>query len=144
MKKSMFLMILLALLLAACGGSSSESGAENTTLTVGEKTYTVDDLKALPPTEAVFNDVTYVGVVLSDLLADAGVDASGLTAVKAIASDGYSMNYEPALFTRSDVILAYAQADGPLTDDDGTFRMVLPGEEGKLNVRQLVEIQAVP
>jgi len=142
MKKSMFWIIVLALLLAACGGSESE--AATTTLTIGEKTYTVDDLKAIPQTESTFNDVTYVGVVLSDLLADAGIDASGMTAVKAIASDGYSMNYEPALFMRPDVILAYAQVDGPLTADDGTFRMVLPGEEGKLNVRLVAELQVVP
>ena len=142
----MFCIIILVLLLAACasGGSEESSVATTTTLTVGEKTYTVDNLKALPQTEATFNDVTYVGVLLSDLLADAGIDASGLTAVKAVATDGYSMNYEPALFMRPDVILAYAQVDGPLSADDGTFRMVLPGEEGKLNVRQVAELQTVP
>jgi len=78
------------------------------------------------------------------LLTDAGIDAQSLKALKAIASDGYSVNYEPALFLREDVILAYAKADGPLDGDDGAFRMVLPGEEGKLNVRMIVEIQAVP
>ena len=143
MKKNMFWIIILALLLTACGTGSSENVAQTTSLTIGDKSYSVDDLKALPQTKSTFNDVDYVGVVLSDLLADAGVEVDGLKAVKVIASDGYSMNYEPAIFTRADVILSYAQADGPLTEEDGLFRMVLPGEEGKLNVRQVAEIQAV-
>jgi len=32
-------------------------------------------------------------------------------------------------------------ADGALAGDNGTFRMVLPGEEGKLNVRMLAELE---
>ena len=144
MKKNMFLMVMLALLLVACTGSSESSVNTNNVLTVGEKTYSAEALKALPQTKAAFNDIDYVGVALSDLLADTGVDIGGLTAIKAVASDGYKVNYEPGILMRADVILAYAQADGPLTADDGTFRMVLPGEEGKLNVRDVVEIQVVP
>jgi hypothetical protein len=33
------------------------------------------------------------------------------------------------MFEHKAVILAYVQADGALSDDDGNFRMVLPGEE---------------
>jgi hypothetical protein len=40
------------------------------------------------------------------------------------------------------MILAYAQADGPLSEEDGAFRVVLPGAEGKQNPRMVVEIQA--
>jgi hypothetical protein len=58
-----------------------------------------------------------------------------------IASDGFSVNYDPALFQREDVIVAYQTADSVLAAEDGSFRMVLPGEEGKLNVRMLAEIQ---
>ena len=32
---------------------------------------------------------------------------------------------------------------GDLTADDGSFRMVLPGAEGKLNVRMMVELQVI-
>jgi hypothetical protein len=42
-----------------------------------------------------------------------------------------------------EVIVAYARADGDLSAEDGSFRMVLPGAEGKLNVRMLVELQGI-
>lgn len=144
MKKNIILFVLLALMLTACGGAEESASGSSDLLNVGEKSYTVADLESLPQTEAVFNEVSYLGVSINDLLADGGIDSSSLKVVKAIASDGFSQNYEPELFKRDDVIVAYALADGPMTTDDGTFRMVLPGEEGKLNVRQLSEIQAVP
>ena len=64
--------------------------------------------------------------------------------VKAVAADGFSANYDASLFQKADSLVSYAQADGPLSADDGTFRIVMPGQEGKLNVRQLVEIQIIP
>jgi DMSO/TMAO reductase YedYZ molybdopterin-dependent catalytic subunit len=131
-------------MLTACGSDEDASLEGSAVLTVGEKSYSVADLESLPQTEAIFNEMAYVGVSLSDLLADAGLDLSSLQAVKVIAADGYNQNYEPDLFSRPDVIVAYALADGPMTADDGAFRMVLPGEEGRLNVRHLVEIQGVP
>ena len=147
MKKALALILILGVFLTACSTNSSTGGGDGT-LTVSDgstqKTYTTDDLKALSPIEAEFNEVTYLGVPVSVLLQDAGIDSNSLKAVKAVASDGYSMNYEPALFLREDVLVAYAQADGPLSEEDGTFRMVLPGEEGKLNIRFLTEIKAVP
>lgn len=142
------LAVLLSLLsLVACGGSGvPEDMPDELVVTDGttSKSYTVADLEALPVTESTFNDVTYKGVTLSLLLADAGFDATTLRAVKAVAADGYSMNYDPALFQRADVLVAYATATGSLVEDDGVFRMVLPGEEGKLNVRMLGEVRAVP
>jgi hypothetical protein len=146
MKKIIFV-LLICLLLTGCA-SSSTPAAKGDVLTVGDgstsKTYTVESLKSLPSTQAAFNEVNYIGVSLVALLKDAGIDASKVKSVKVVASDGYSMDYGPDLFMREDVIVAYAQANGPLTKDDGAFRMVLPGEEGKLNVRQLVEVKAAP
>lgn len=147
MKKTILLLLVLGLAIAACSGGSQATSSENLlTVSDGDNQiqYSVEDLKALQPAESMFNDTSYIGVTLAALLSDAGIDTDGLTAVKAIASDGYSVNYEPALFLRDDVILAYARTDGPLAEDDGAFRMVLPGEEGKLNVRMIIEIQAVP
>jgi hypothetical protein len=147
MKKALAFVLILVIFLTACSSSSSTSGGDGT-LTVGDgsnqNSYTVDDLKALSSVEAEFNEVAYLGVPVAVLLQDAGIDANSLKAVKAVASDGYSMNYEPTIFLRDDVLVAYAQADGPLSEDDGTFRMVLPGEEGKMNIRFLIEIKAVP
>lgn len=109
-----------------------------------EKIYTVEDLKKLGEQQAAFRDINYLGVSLGVLLKDAGFDPQTLKAVKATAVDGFSVNYEPALFNKEDTLVAYARVDGPLAEDELPFRMVLPDQEGKLNPRQLVEIVAIP
>ena len=146
MKPTRVLFILIAVLLAACSSAASDGDVTKIVVTDGtsEKAFSLSDLEKMPVTESIFNEVTYVGVMLSMLLEEAGFSPADLSAVKASASDGYSVNYDPALFTREDVIVAYATVDGDLTEDDGTFRMVLPGEEGKLNLRFLVELKVIP
>lgn len=149
MKKLVVLSLVLIVLLVSCAaGGETAVSTDTPVLTVGDgqtqKTYTAADLEELAPAEASFKDVTYTGVLLTTLLEDSGFPVSSLKAVKAVASDGYSVNYDLAQIQKDDVIVAYAQADGPLAEEDGAFRMVLPEEEGKLNVRMLVEIQAVP
>lgn len=147
MKVQWIFWLLLVSMLAACGGAAGPvEVSDSLTVTDGTttKTYTADDLAGLPVTESSFLEVGYKGVALGDLLRDAGFDPAALKAVKAVASDGYSVNYDPALFQRADVLVAYAQADGPLTADDGMVRMVIPDAEGKLNVRMLSKIEAVP
>jgi hypothetical protein len=146
MRKIVFWILALALLLAGCAQATPTPAGEALKVTDGktEKSYTAADLKALGASEASFKGVAYVGVPLSALLQDAGFDPATLSAVKATASDGFSVNYEPALFNKEDTLVAYAGKDGPLSAEDGTFRMVLPDQEGKLNPRQLVEIRAIP
>ncbi len=142
------IVILLAILLAACGSSeeaaeSAQSAGGSATLTVGSQSFTAADLEAMPQTQSAFSDVTYLGVSVTELLSAAGYDLASLKAVKAVASDGYSVNYDVSQLSAENVIVAYAQADGPLSADDGDFRMVLPDQEGKLNLRMLVELQVV-
>lgn len=146
MKRFLLVTFILVLTLTACASQSQESAGPVLKVSDGnvEKTYTVDDLKSLGESQADFKGVTYIGVSLTVLLADAGIDATTLTAVKAVASDGFTANYESALYSREDTLVAYATVDGPLSEEDGFFRMVLPNEEGKLNPRQLVEIIAIP
>jgi len=146
MKSRIFTFLIIALVLTACSSMHSEGDGNLVVVTDGtsEKNFSVSDLEKMPVTESTFNEVTYIGVKLSTLLEEAGFSPGDLSAVKASASDGYSVNYDPPLFTREDVIVAYATVDGDLTEDDGTFRMVLPGEEGKLNVRFLVELKVIP
>ena len=149
MKRGALALVVMALVILACGsasGSVPEEMPQALLVTDGttEKSYSVADLEALPASESAFNEVAYKGVSLAVLLADAGFDAGALRAVKAVAADGYSVNYDPALFQRPDVLVAYATADGPLAEEDGTFRMVLPGQEGKLNVRLLAELRVTP
>lgn len=146
MKRFLIVTFVIALALSACAPQTQDPAAPVLKVSDGnvEKTYTADDLKALEASQADFKGVTYVGVKLTVLLADAGIDPNALTIVKAVASDGFTANYESALYTREDTLVAYATVDGPLGEEDGSFRMVLPDQEGKLNPRQLVEIIAIP
>jgi hypothetical protein len=148
MKKLLMVLVVLTLLVSGCAQSNQAAATNGISLKVGDgkvsKMYTVENLKGMTKTQASFKNVNYVGVKMSDLLTAAGFDPQAVKAVKAVATDGFSVNYEPALFQRADVIVAYQAADGALAAEDGSFRMVLPGAEGKLNVRMLVEIQVVP
>jgi hypothetical protein len=139
--------LVLAFSMVGCAAearSGDQGGQLLLTDGVTEKTFSVADLRNLPETEAVFNDVTYKGVRLATLLEASQIPAADLRAVKVVAQDGFSANYDPPMFMREDVIVAYATTEGEITMDDGLFRMVLPGEDGKLNVRMLVKIQAIP
>ena len=147
MKRILLLGIVAAAVLAACG-SAGETADPTTALLVTDGTtevlYSLADLEALPAMEADFNGVSYQGVALTVLLEDAGFSAEELSGVDAIASDGYSVPYKPDLFLLADTMVAYGQSDGPLAAEDGTFRMVLPEQEGKLNVRMLAELRLKP
>lgn len=146
MKRFLLLSLALMVALAACAPAAQTPAADALKVSNGtlEKTYTNADLKALGEAQATINGITYLGVPLTVLLADAGIDPAALSAVKAVAADGFSANYDAALYNLPDTIVAYAQADGPLSAEDGPFRMVLPKEGGKLNPRQLTEIIAIP
>lgn len=146
MKQILLVALVFALVLSACTTKPQEAAGAPLKVSSGtiEKIYTASDLKLLGEAQAVFRDVTYVGVPLTLLLQDAGIDPSALTVVKAVAVDGFTANYEASLFMREDTLVAYARADGPLSEEDGAFRMVLPDQEGKLNPRELVEIIAIP
>lgn len=150
MKKTLFVLIAAMLVLAACAPAAEQSAEPVTEaallVTVGDtqESFNAEGLEALPSTEATFKDVAYKGVTVSALLDSLSVDAGSVKAVKAIASDGYAVNYDPAQVLKDNVIVAYALADGsPLSADDGNFRMVLPDEEGKLNARMLAELQII-
>jgi hypothetical protein len=144
--KNLFLFVLvLILLLSACDNTSTPSDSGTLTLTDGDskQPYSLATLQTITQTESSFDDISYIGVSISALLEHAGIAADELTSVRAIASDGFAADYDAALFLRDDVILAFGLVDGEMTADDGTFRMVLPGEEGFLNVRQVIEIEVL-
>ena len=144
---NILLLVVLLLVVVACGGGQqAPASGDQFIVTDGtlEKTYTSTDLKALPASEAEFNGVAYRGVVLSVLLEDAGFDPNVLAEVKPVASDGYSMKYGPEIFLLEDSLLAYERVNGPLASDEVPFRMVLPTQEGKMNVRQVIKIEVKP
>jgi DMSO/TMAO reductase YedYZ molybdopterin-dependent catalytic subunit len=145
MKRILLLSLVFSLVLVGCNQTNTSANGDVLKVTDGtiEKVYTISDLEKLEVSQATFGDVTYTGVRLSTLLQDAEVDLNSIKAVKAIAVDGFSANFDQPLFNKEDTLVAYARADGPLAEDEVPFRMVLPGEEGKMNPRQLVEIQVI-
>jgi DMSO/TMAO reductase YedYZ molybdopterin-dependent catalytic subunit len=146
MKRILFVLLLFGLVLASCTPKQAASSESVLKVVDGtrEKIYTVDTLKALGDSQATDKQVTYVGVPLKVLLQDAGIDPSQVSAVKAVASDGFTANYDSSLFLADNTLVAYARADGPLSEDEGVFRMVVPDQGGKMNPRMLVEVDAIP
>jgi hypothetical protein len=150
MKKIILTLAVTMLLLAACApaaGQGAGAPVEAALLVkIGDtqKSFSAEDLGALPASEGSFKGVAYKGVTVSALLNALSVDPGSVKALKAVASDGFAVNYDPAQVLKDTVIVAYALADGsPMTAEDGSFRMVLPDEEGKLNPRMLVELQII-
>ena len=144
--KKLILALLVMMLLAACAPAVQQAPASGLTITVGEEqsTFTAEDLSALTAAESSFKDVVYKGVTAATLLESLSVDPASVKAIKAVAADGFSVNYDPAVVLKDNVIVAYALADGSaMSADDGSFRMVLPDEEGKLNIRMLAELQII-
>ena len=116
-------------LLAACAPTQ-----EIAVLTVGEQEYSQGDLEALGIMSVEYTDkdgetTTYEGVLLSDLLEDAVVNGESLTFT---AADGYE----------AEMPIADAMACGNciVAFDDGSLRMVMPEQSGKLQVKDVIEI----
>jgi hypothetical protein len=153
MKRMMALSLVLSIaLLSGCAQSSTPAALSTAATTAPalvvsdgqvSKSYTRASLEALSPSQSAFKDVTYRGVAVSTLLQTAGFDPAQVKVVKAVASDGFTVNYDLAQVMADGVIVAYARADGDLVKEDGSFRMILPNAEGKLNVRMLVELQVI-
>ncbi len=149
--KKIVIALLILMLLTACASATSQAtqapeAVAALVVTVGDsmQSFSMEDLQALPSAEANIKDVVYKGVTMSTLLEAIGVNPDGIKVVKAVAADGFTVNYDKAQIIKDNVIVAYALGDGnPLTADDGNFRMVLPDEEGKLNLRMLLELQIV-
>ena len=149
--KPLVLSIALIILLAACGSAATPETVSIPepvlTIVQGEKeqTFSVEDLMALPSAVSSFNEIDYLGVPVKSLLEAAGINPEEISAIKAIASDGYSVNYEPEQLLKDDVLVAYSLADGSsMASDDGRFRMVLPDQEGNQNLRLLYKLKIIP
>jgi hypothetical protein len=115
--------------------AEEEEEIEETALLVGEAAYSMSALEGMDTVEVEYtgkdDQVTvYSGVLVTDLLAEAGLE--GETAVF-VASDGYEAE------------LAIAELEGcpdcVVAFDEGELRMVLPGFPGNVQVKGVVEIQ---
>lgn len=135
MEKLKFFVIALVLvmLVAACAPAT----AADPILTVNGKAYTRAELEAFGTTNADYTNkdgetTTYEGVLLSAILADAGVaDAGG--EVTFVAADAYeaTLPAEEALAC-ADCIVAF---------DSESLLTVMPEMSSKLQVKDLVEIK---
>jgi len=143
MKKALVVLFIASLLITSCGSASTSAEQPTELIITGPETevvYSRGDLEEIGSSETEFEGVVYKGIVLLVLLEDAGINPDGIETVTAVATDGYRVTYNPDIVSRSDVMVAYATAEGELTRDDGTFRMVLPGEPGNQNVRMVAEL----
>jgi len=151
MKKRWVVLLVVALLLAGCGTSTSGSGdTSGWHLTVvtpgGTKTFTMDQLKAMPKTEVQFlsketgAENTYQAVALKDLVAAAGADASALASVDVEAEDAFLATVSKELVASGTAVLAYGMDGGTLPTEMGTARVLVPGEGTKLQVKYVKTI----
>ena len=138
-------LVVVLLISVACGtqegdmgGGDGEAALSISGSVSNEKSWTMSDLEAMDTVEVDYTDKDgntspYTGVPVSALLEDAGV-ASDAAKVTFVASDDYS----------ADVELAEVQACGNCIvafEEDGSLRVVMPDFSGKLQVKNLVEIQ---
>lgn len=138
-------LLVLATLIAACGGGAQTpppADAAILTITGGadDQTYTLEQLEALAAVDITSDDGDFVGARLSDLLADAGFDLETIETVRVRAVDGFSVSYNADYFMREDAVLAYTRAEGDLTGEELPLRMVIPGEEGRMQPRMINRI----
>ena len=105
-----------------------------------EQAWTEAEVKAMKSisvesTNKKGEKTTYTGVLFSDLLALAQPNADATTVVF-VADDGFTAEIGLADLTAcADCIVSFR--------DQGGFSTVLPGQEGKLQVKGVVEIQVV-
>jgi hypothetical protein len=131
------LLILVGALLVACTTQAKPilkvTGTVKTTLDL-----TLNDLKGMAQTKADYTDkngnkTTYLGVLINSLLEKAGIaDGANITM---LGGDGYSSPQIGSVDIKAcnNCIVALL--------DDGKLQSVLPGQAGKLQVKDLVEIQ---
>jgi hypothetical protein len=149
LKKALTLLTVSLVLIAAltgCGGGGSQGSepasadaALKITGSVSQETsWTEVELKGMDTVETEYTDKdgeteTYTGVPLSALLDQAGVQ-SGATTLVFVAADDYT----------AESPLADVQACGNCIagfQEGGGLRSVMPDFSGKLQVKDLVEIQ---
>ena len=103
-----------------------------------EQAWTEDEVKAMDTLEVVSTnnkgeESTYTGVLLSDLISAAEPNADANT-VTFVADDGYTAEIAlDELMACTDCIVSFR--------NQGGFSTVLPGYEGKMQVKGVIEIQ---
>jgi hypothetical protein len=123
---------ILIALVTACSAATDDGEA---VLIVGDKGYSKSQLEALGTQDVDYTDkdgetTTFTGVLVNDLLEDAGLNAANLVFV---AADGYEAEATmDEIGACTNCIVAF---------DEDSLRMVMPDMSGKLQVKGVVEIK---
>lgn len=143
MKPFAIIVLLSSFLLAACATPTlPTSDVPTLTITDGTnfKEYTTADLQELGQVQVEKDGNAYLGIPLGALLENSGYAPDQVISVQALSSDGFVATYDPVLIQKSDTILAYTLQDGPMGAEDGSFRMVIADQAGKLNPRMVIQL----
>lgn len=102
-----------------------------------ETGWSLEDLKALPMTDADFTNkegatATYSGVSFANLFEAAGV--GNYSTVTLIAADDYTIDIDQKTLEACDVCII-------AIEEGGALRSVMPGMEGMFQVKDLVAIE---
>jgi len=148
-KKSVLIMVLLAavLVLSGCGGQETVEAPEPVEVaepaliisgSVGEElSWTMDELQAMDTTEVEYTGKdgeteTFTGVSLADLIGDASPEADAGTVVFTASDDYQAEAALSEILDCGDCVVAF---------DGGSLRSVMPEFSGKLQVKNLVQIE---
>jgi DMSO/TMAO reductase YedYZ molybdopterin-dependent catalytic subunit len=133
-------LIVLVTLFSACSSTLVEAPVDEAALELtgaAAEAWSMAELEGMETMEVDYTNkdgetTTYTGVPLGMLLESAGVDTTTGT-VTFVAADGYSAEIDLAeLMACEDCIVAF---------DGESLRTVLPDQSGKLQVKDLIEIQ---
>jgi len=146
MNKISFKVAVLTLLIAlfvGCapqGQQAAEQAVSEATLTISSPqvnvTWSLSDLQAFPTIDVEYTNkdgetTIYNGVALSTLLEEAGIES--YKSLSLVAADGYTAEVtSDELAGCTNCIIAF---------DDESLRSIMPDMSGKLQVKNLVEIQ---
>lgn len=150
--------MLLLLFLSACGGSvqvkadiSAYAEAPITIKGLGEDFVVTPaelaDLECVKVGAAGKSDkagyVTAVGPTLTTFLQAYDRDLTDFTFIRVTGSDGYWQRYAVNRLVDQEVILAVADGEKPLTNDQAPLRLLIPNMDASTWVRMINEIEFI-
>lgn len=154
---SIGLLVLVVLSLAGCApaapaeadaAAAGASTAWTLPVVTGSTTteMTMEELQALPQNEVEFlsketgtNNV-YTGVLLKELCQAAGADLAAVKSVEVEAEDGFLAIMNPEMALGDGAYLVLQMDGGPLPEEMGRVRVLVPGEATKFQVKMVKQI----
>jgi DMSO/TMAO reductase YedYZ molybdopterin-dependent catalytic subunit len=130
--------------------NKEEYNLQITGLVDSARTYTYDQIVSRPAFERVVTlncvegwsvTILWEGVVLRDLLAEAGIDSAANTVIFR-AHDGYSTSFPLSYITENDIMMAYRMNGLTMPPERGfPFELVAEGKWGYKWIKWITEIE---